>query len=141
MLALVLPTESLGSLSVTAGILNLLHVEMRELKKIKSPLTGYGSTPVLHLTTECSLYVLELLAAKEQLNTCTCVLSVFLFGPLCPLFYAHDSLLITADDSGLQSLSVCLSVCLSVHLKTESLPVYSLLGLGPCLIIAVNNFK
>ena len=54
------------------------------------------------------------LAAKAQLNTCTCAVSVyasvrlsvcpwsklnfFLFGPLSLLSCAHDRLLMTADD-------------------------------------------
>ena len=56
----------------------------------------------------CRYFKFHFLAAKAQLNNCTCAVSVhpfvwklnvFLFGPLSLLSCAHDSLLMTADDS------------------------------------------
>ena len=94
------------------------------------------------------------LAAKAQLNTYTSVcLSVrpsvvkpeflpiwFPFHAfLCLWQLAYDSWWLLANNSWWQLMTADCRVCLSVHFKTESLPVYSLLG--PCLIIAVYNLK
>ena len=67
----------------------------------------------------------------------------FLFGPISLLSCAHDSWWLLAHNSKSQLITACPwqliaeSVCRSVYFKTESLPVFPLLG--PCLIIAVPN--